>query len=107
MTEKINGQGFRPTDVGARRSEGAKSATTTAKNTASAPQPPAARADATVNLTQSGLLMVRLEDIVRNAPAVDVERVAAIKDAIASGSYQIDEQRIADQMLRMEKELLS
>jgi negative regulator of flagellin synthesis FlgM len=107
MTEKINGQGFRPTDVGARRSEGAKSAASTAKNVASAPQSPAARGDATVNFTQSGLLMVRLEDIVRNAPAVDVERVAAIKDAIASGSYQIDEQRIADQMLRMEKELLS
>lgn len=107
MTEKINGQGFRPTDVGARRSEGAKSATTPEKSAASAPQAPAARADDTVNLTQSGLLMVRLEDIVRNAPTVDVERVAAIKEAIASGSYQIDEQRIADQMLRMEKEFLS
>jgi negative regulator of flagellin synthesis FlgM len=106
MTEKINGQGHRPTDVGARRSEGAKSATTSARSTAAAPQQPAARADDTVNLTQSGLLMVRLEDIVRNTPAVDVERVAAIKDAIASGSYQIDEQRIADKMLRMEKELL-
>lgn len=107
MTEKINGQGFRPTDVGARRSEGAKSATPGAKSAEGAPQQPAALPNATVNLTQSGLLMVRLEDIVRNAPAVDVERVAAIKESIASGSYQINEQRIADQMLRLEKDLLS
>jgi negative regulator of flagellin synthesis FlgM len=106
MTEKINGQGFRPTDVGTRRSESAKSATTAKSGGTATPQGPA-RANDTVNLTASGKLMVRLADIVRSSTGVDVERVAAIKDAIASGSYQIDDQRTADQMLRMDKELLS
>jgi negative regulator of flagellin synthesis FlgM len=106
MTEKINGQGFRPTDVGARRSDAAKGATSTA-NPAAATEQPAARSSETVNLTQSGLLMVRLADLVRNAPSVDVERVAAIKDAIASGNYQFDDQRVADRLLRAEQELLA
>jgi negative regulator of flagellin synthesis FlgM len=107
MTEKINGQGFRPTDVGTRHSESAKSATSTAKSGGTAtPQAPARTSD-TVNLTASGKLMLRLAEIVRGSSGVDSERVAAIKDAIASGTYQIDDQRTADQMLRMEKELLS
>lgn len=107
MTEKINGQGFRPTDVGTRRSESAKSATSTAKSGGTATPQATARASDTVNLTASGKLMLRLAEIVRGSSGVDSERVAAIKDAIASGTYQIDDQRTADQMLRMEKELLS
>ena len=107
MTEKINGQGFRPTDVGARRSDAAKSSTSTTSNSEAAAQQPVARTDDTVNLTRSGRLMVRLAELVQNAPSVDNQRVAAVKDAIASGTYHVDAQRVADRMLRMEQELLS
>ena len=60
-----------------------------------------------VNLTRSGVLLSKLEEIVSSAPAVDVDRVRAIKDALSSGSYEIDDQRVADNMLRFDRELLA
>lgn len=106
MAEKINGQGFRPTDVGTRRSEAAKPGASSTRGTAAAPQQPA-RADETVNLTQSGKLMARLAEIVRNAPPIDLARIATIKDQLAAGTYKFDDQRVADQMLRAEREFVS
>lgn len=106
MTEKINGQGFRPTDVGARRSEAAKPGASTTRSADTSPQQPA-RADETVSLTQSGKLMAQLAEIVRNAPPVDLARIAAIKDQLANGTYKFDDQRVADQMLRAEREFVS
>jgi negative regulator of flagellin synthesis FlgM len=105
MTEKINGQGFRPSDTaGARRSEAAKPAGSQEQSrTASAGK--SASASDTVSITQSGLLMSKLEELVQRAPVVDQERVAAIKDAIASGTYEIDAQRTADRLLKLEREL--
>lgn len=106
MTEKINGQGFRPTDTaGARRSEAAKSAGSHAAPRAGAADK-AASGD-TVSITQSGLLMSKLEEIVHGTPVVDNERVAAIKDAIASGTYEIDDQRVADRLLRFERDVFA
>jgi negative regulator of flagellin synthesis FlgM len=106
MTEKINGQGPRPTDTApTRRSE--------ATNKAANPQPGhtvAAEKEAstgdTVNITRSGLLMSRLEEVVQRTPVVDAERVAALKEALASGKYEVDDQRVADQWLRFERDLL-
>ncbi len=105
MTEKINGQGYRPTDtVSTRRSEAAKAAKGQEQSSATgAGQSPAA--GDTVRITQSGLLMSKLEEIVQRTPIVDQARVAALKDAIASGKYEIDDQRVADRMLRLEREL--
>jgi negative regulator of flagellin synthesis FlgM len=103
MTEKINGQGLRPTDtVGTRRSEAAKPARSESAGS-TAPSTPAS--GDTVNITPSGLLMSKLEEVVAGTPAVDANRVRAIKDELASGNYEIDDQRIADQMLRFERDL--
>jgi negative regulator of flagellin synthesis FlgM len=104
MTEKINGQGFRPSDTAStRRAESAKPAAHEGKSKAAAGQ--AATGD-TVNITASGLLMSKLEEIVQRAPVVDADRVAAIKDAIASGSYEVDDQRVADRLLKFERDVL-
>ena len=105
MTEKINNQGFRPVDTaGTRRSEASKaarheSATGAAHDTAST------SSGDTVNITHSGLLMSRLEEVVHNTPAVDTERVATLKAAVSSGSYQVDDQKVADNLLRLERNL--
>lgn len=105
MTEKINGQGFRPTDAaGTRRSEAAKPASSQGQSQPAAADKSAGTSD-TVSITQSGLLMSKLEELVQRTPVVDADRVAALKDAIASGSYEIDDQRIADRMLKLEREL--
>jgi negative regulator of flagellin synthesis FlgM len=105
MTEKINGQGFKATDTAStRRADAAKPAGKEGKPAAVRGAAPAS--GDTVNITRSGLLMSKLEEIVQGAPIVDVKRVAAIKDALASGSYEIDDQRLADRMLRFERDLV-
>jgi negative regulator of flagellin synthesis FlgM len=103
MTERINGQGFRPLDTGAtRRSESASKSESDQVTTSA----PAGSSDtATVKLTRSALLLSRLAEVVRDAPVVDAERVRMIKDKLASGSYRIDDQSVADQMIRMDREL--
>ena len=104
MTEKINGQGFRPSDTaGTRRSETARPAGTQGQGRAAAADK-AAKGE-TVSITQSGLLMSKLEDIVQSTPAVDSDRVAALKDSIASGTYEIDDRRTAERLLQLERGL--
>jgi negative regulator of flagellin synthesis FlgM len=111
MTEKINGQGFRPSDTAStRRAEAAKPTSGQSKRAGSA-EPAAAAGDRvpagdTVNITSSGLLMSKLEEIVQRAPVVDEKRVAAIKDAIAAGKYVVDDRRIADALLKFERDVL-
>ena len=101
MTEKINGQGFRPIDTGGTRrsgpSERADGARTESRSsTGSAEQ---------VSVTSSSLLLSRLEEALQASPAVDAERVRAVRDAIASGAYEIDPAIIAEKLLRLEREL--
>jgi negative regulator of flagellin synthesis FlgM len=104
MTDKIDGQGLRPADTaGTRRAEAHKAAR--GESSARQPQTAGTAAGDTVNITRSGLLMRRLEEVVHNAPAADAERVAAFKDAIASGSYEVDNQKVADKLLRFEQSL--
>ena len=106
MTERINGQSFRPADAaGTRRADATKRGGGSSSADGSAVAPTSTSDQ--VNLTRSGLLMSKLEEIVQSAPAVDVDRVRAIKDALASGSYEIDDQRVADNMLRFDRELLA
>jgi len=104
MTERINGQGFRPTDtVSARRTDAAKQAGT--GSTAGSSSQSSSSSGDTVNLTRSALLMSRLEQVVQSLPPTDAARVRAIKDAIASGAHELDAQQVADKMLRFEREL--
>ena len=105
MTEKINGQGFRPSDTaGTRRSEAAKPASSQGQGPAAADKSVAA--SDTVSITQSGLLMSKLEELVQGTPVVDHERIATIKDSLASGTYEIDDQRTADRLLKFERDVL-
>ena len=104
MTERINGQGFRPLDTsGARRTEGTKAGAGQGAASTDASAPPAGE---TVNITPSALLLAKLEEIVRASPGVDADKVGAIKSAIAAGTYAIDDQSVADSMIRLDRELL-
>lgn len=105
MTEKINGQGVRPSDTAStRRAETTKPTTGQGKSAPTA-EPADASGD-TVNITASGLALSKLEEIVQRTPIVDAERVAAIKDAIASGSYEVDDRRVAEALLKFERDVL-
>ncbi|EKM25332.1 flagellar biosynthesis anti-sigma factor FlgM [Vibrio sp. HENC-03] len=39
------------------------------------------------------------------SPAYDSAKVAAIKEAIANGSYKVDPEKLADNMIKFENEL--
>lgn len=63
------------------------------------------RARADVGLTNSPQLQAQLQ-AVAVLPVVDTERVAALRKAIAEGSYRLDPQRIACSLLAQEKATL-
>ncbi len=101
MADKINGQGFRPIDSGgSRRSEKSGQASSA---TAGARTGGAASTD-TVNIERAELLLTRLSEALEVVPVVDAGRVRAVRDAIASGNYQIDPSTIADKIVQFERE---
>lgn len=104
MTERINGQGFRPLDTsGARRTEGSKSG---AGQGAASAETHAQQAGEIVNITRSALLLAKLGEVVQAAPAVDADRVVSIKAAVTAGTYSIDDQSVADNMILLDRELV-
>lgn len=65
----------------------------------------AASAADQVSLTDSARLMVRLETILDDLPTIDRERVETIKQAIADGSYVVNPEKVAAEVLRMEMDM--
>jgi negative regulator of flagellin synthesis FlgM len=59
----------------------------------------------TLDLTDTARLLQRLEALVDAAPSTDRARVEAIKQAVASGVYEVEPERIAAQVVRLEREL--
>ncbi len=100
VASKINGLEVRPVRVAA--------GTAVAKAGTERPtaQPKGSEAPgANVQITRTARGLAALEQSVRDLPAVDQARVAAIRQRLDDGSYQVDPQRIADKLLRMERDL--
>ncbi len=104
MTDKINGQGFKPTDLtgSARRPEGATGATGAAGKTSGG----TSSTGETVNISASSLLLGELQSAISALPVADSGRVDAVKQAITSGAYEVDSIAVADSMIRLERELI-
>lgn len=60
---------------------------------------------ADVRLTSAARNLAAIEESLRNSPAVDDLRVAAVKHRLEDGTFGIDPQRIADRLLRLEHDL--
>ncbi|MFT5172608.1 MAG: negative regulator of flagellin synthesis FlgM [Gammaproteobacteria bacterium] len=58
-----------------------------------------------LNLTGRAKKMQALEHDLAKSPEFDAARVSELKDAIASGQYEINAERIADRLLTMEAKL--
>jgi negative regulator of flagellin synthesis FlgM len=58
-----------------------------------------------VTLTDSARSLQKIEEAIAKAPVVDNAKVAAIKQAVSSGTYQIDTGRVADKLLQFERGL--
>jgi len=65
---------------------------------------PAASGD-TVTLTREAAGLLKLEESLADIPDIDSARVAALKSAIADGSYQADPEKIVDRLLSIEKDI--
>lgn len=72
---------------------------------ATAQQAPAQKTDAEENpvrLSPEAQQLKAASDKMREMPAVDSERVARLKQAVADGSYQVDSARVASKLLEFE-----
>jgi negative regulator of flagellin synthesis FlgM len=73
------------------------------KTDSSASRAPTAK-DA-VSLSDQGKAIGQMSSQLATSPAFDSAKVQAIKEAIANGSYMIDADKLADNMIRFENEL--
>jgi len=58
-----------------------------------------------VRITSTAALMAQIEQSLGSQPAIDESRVAALRQAIAAGTYQIEPRRIAGALLHTEQSL--
>ena len=58
-----------------------------------------------VDLTSDAVRLGKLDQALAAAPDIDVERVESIKSAIADGSYEIDAERIASALLKLDDDV--
>ena len=59
----------------------------------------------TVTLTSSARSLQKIEEVIAKAPVVNASKVAAVKQAVDSGTYQINAGRVADKLLQFESGL--
>jgi negative regulator of flagellin synthesis FlgM len=98
VSTKIGGFQNRPVQVGAEKSvsrtrDGQKSSTESAAPNNS------------VRITDQARQLAALEHAVQSMPVVNEARVAEIRLAIEEGRYEVAPDRIADKLMRMDKEL--
>lgn len=62
------------------------------------------RSDA-VSLSSQSKAMGEMHNEMAASPSFDSAKVAAIKEAIANGSYKVDPEKLADNMIKFENEL--
>ncbi|MDH5545550.1 MAG: flagellar biosynthesis anti-sigma factor FlgM [Gammaproteobacteria bacterium] len=101
MAIEITGSGHNPGTIisESQRQQGVQSATQ------AQPAPVAAtpvQEGDTVNLTSTASQLRALEQQLSTQPVIDTQRVAAIRNDIQTGQYQINPARVADKMIQLE-----
>ncbi len=59
----------------------------------------------TVTVTDSALKLLKIEKTLAEIPGFDAEKVASIKQALSDGSYTINTDRIAGNLIKFERDL--
>ena len=99
MTTKITGYQNPAVQIGADKTVSrARDGAANASEVAGKPANP-------VQITDQARQLAALEQTVNSLPVVNEAKVAAIRSAIEDGSYQVVPERIADKLLRMDREL--
>ena len=99
MTTKITGYQNRPVQVGTDKKVSSTS------DAAASPAQAAVTSNNPVRITDQARQLAALENALNEVPVVNEARVAAIRLAIEQGEYQVNAERIADKLVRMEQEL--
>lgn len=68
-------------------------------------QKPAAGASDGVEFSDTSANLKRIEARLRQLPVVDEDRVRALREKIGSGDYQINAERLAEKLVRLEQDL--
>ena len=104
MANKISGSSSDPAAVGAGR-PAAKTRAAVSGGPAAATANSVTAPSGDVHITDSASQLATLEQTLRSMPAVDEARVAQFRTAIDQGSYTVQPQQIADQLLQLEHSL--
>jgi negative regulator of flagellin synthesis FlgM len=104
MSNKISGlSGGSTAPIGAgRAAEKTRDATS---DGSSAPASSSSSDAGDVHITDSASQLASLEQAVRSLPAVDPARVAQFSSAIEQGTYTVQPQHVADQLMQLEQSL--
>lgn len=104
MSNKISGLSGSPAaSIGAGR--GAEKTRDPVTGGSSAPAGSSSSAVGEVHITDSASQLASLEQAVRGLPAVDPARVAQFSSAIEQGTYTVQPQHVADQLMQLEQSL--
>ncbi|CAH0540894.1 flagellar biosynthesis anti-sigma factor FlgM [Vibrio marisflavi] len=95
-----SGQSMTSTTRNTSRSDASSS-----KNTDEARKSASNTRDDAVSLSRQGKEIGEMHNQMAAKPAFDSAKVAAIKEAIANGSYTVDPEKLADNLIKFEKEL--
>ena len=99
MSSKISGTDNRGTSaVGAGRPVGKVRDVTSEPKTAE-------QQSSEVHITGTARQLVELEQMVKDMPAVDEAKVAALSAAIENGTYKVSADKVADNLMQIEQAL--
>ncbi|MEO8308309.1 MAG: flagellar biosynthesis anti-sigma factor FlgM [Pseudomonadota bacterium] len=97
MPNKINGTDSRPVQI----APSSPAPRLTGGNTPSKSESRTAPPGTDVQITNRAQQLAALEQSIRELPAIDASRVAAVRERLDSGNYQPDAQRVADGLIAM------
>lgn len=101
MTDKINGYGRSGVDITSTRLR----AIERGEDARQSRKSESASGSDNVQLTHTATSLKNIEARLASVPDVDRARVEAIRQRVESGSYRMDVNRIADRLMRFEREL--
>src|SRR5690242_9840899 len=103
MANKISNLSSDPAPIGAGRP--AAKVRDAATGGSSAPASGSSAFAGDVHITDSASQLATLEQTLRSLPAVDEARVAQFRTAIDQGTYAVQPQQVADQLMQLEHSL--
>jgi negative regulator of flagellin synthesis FlgM len=105
VTDKISGVAAAAEPVAPVKGSNSSAVATDKQGETAGANSAAAQSGDQVTLTSSARSLQMIEQVIAQTPVVNSSKVAAVKQAISSGTYQVDSGRVADKLLQFESGL--